>query len=297
MAENTLHYVKFVTALIDRGIWAQMSSAARTLYPVLLRFTDRNYKPVYPGTQTLLRLTGFKQKASLRRARKELVDLGLVSITEGTGRKNTCYHFRFDGLLSDSPTGSSNNPPADHTIAPGISSDPRGKWSDSPPEGSAAAPPYNQIHISIDNNVHGQEKTNPPVDDTARRIDFLRSRYGDSDVDAAFSECHLGGILPTPENLEQLLYGKREYKRNASGWKDMETYLREKISAHSLEHIRRSFMTEEGGVLIFSDDLPPHLKRIIKQLNTNVFFEPMVESDSRINFEQRETGRIRQFWL
>jgi len=48
---NQLTYFIFVCELIDAGIWAEMSPAARTLYPVLLRFSDRNFSPVYPGSK------------------------------------------------------------------------------------------------------------------------------------------------------------------------------------------------------------------------------------------------------
>ena len=100
MKAHELPFFKVVTPLIDSGVWGRMSAAARTLYPVLLRFSDGSFKPVYPGSRLLLKLTGFKQKSSIRKARNELIELGLVSVTTGSGRKNTCYHFRFDALTA-----------------------------------------------------------------------------------------------------------------------------------------------------------------------------------------------------
>src|SRR5690606_13774350 len=125
-------------ALIDSGVWARMSGAARTLYPVLLRFSDRNFKPVYPGTKRLLELTGFKQKASLRRARAELVDLGLITLATGSGRTNTRYHFCFDGVATAPPTGSAERPSV------GLAEPLPGVFAGLP-GGSLEDPPYNQI--------------------------------------------------------------------------------------------------------------------------------------------------------
>jgi len=82
-----LPYAKLVVALFDSGLWARMSAAARALYPALLRFSDGQFKPVFPGTTVLLKMTGFKQKSTLRRAREELVELGLIQFRAGAAGK------------------------------------------------------------------------------------------------------------------------------------------------------------------------------------------------------------------
>ena len=95
MSAGELQYFKFITDVIRSGTWARLSSAARALYPVLLSFTDRHFSPVYPGSNRLLELTGFKQKSSLRKAREELQEAGLILVKKGSGRTNSTYHFIF----------------------------------------------------------------------------------------------------------------------------------------------------------------------------------------------------------
>ncbi len=266
MAENELPYFKFVSALIDTGIWAEMSPAARTLYPVLLRFSDRNFKPVFPGSQTLLKLTGFKQKSSLRRARNELIHLGLISVTEGTGRKNSCYHFRFDDWPDRSP------PWGAKPASPG------GRVRDSqggflePARGATGDPGYNQIHISINNHVPTPQGAEPSDGENRRKKDFLTRRFGQHNVELAVSECKISGIVPTAEHLEEILYSG---ERNQSvTWNELEKYLTDKISPGSFGMIREAFREEKDGWLFFSAGLPMHLQNIVKQVHRNVFFEP-----------------------
>ncbi len=280
MADPNLPYFKFISGLIDSGIWAQMSTAARTLYPVLLRFSDSSFKPVYPGSQTLLRLTGFKQKTSLRRARKELVDLGLVSVTEGSGRKNTCYHFRFDrGDLSRTPREALRAPAAGYPGAPG-------EVAGDTAETSAGTPQYNKIQISINNNVQESDTGKKDVENlNSRQMDFLVRRFGKRNVDLAISECQLAGIPPQAENLKKLLYATESNHRKT--WIEMEKYLTDKISPGSLAIIRESLIEERDGLIIFSDRVPQYLRQVIKQLNQNVFFEPAL---------QEEQTTSRHFW-
>ncbi|MFN3247238.1 MAG: helix-turn-helix domain-containing protein, partial [Leptonema sp. (in: bacteria)] len=171
---NELTYFKFVCELIDAGIWAKMSPAARTLYPVLLRFSDRNFSPVYPGSKKLMELTGFKQKSSLRKARNELVELGLISITLGNGRKNTIYHFRFDWIT---PRGTQKYPSESRnpTTTEGSNSTPVGDTGVAAP-GYSPIPPYNQIQISINNhpvpstNSNHQEMQKDPFEELKKQF-------------------------------------------------------------------------------------------------------------------------------
>jgi len=137
-----LPYAKLVVALFDSGLWARMSAAARALYPALLRFSDGQFKPVFPGTTVLLKMTGFKQKSTLRRAREELVELGLITVSRGSGRKNSYYHFRLDWAGS----GGSLYAPEGVGAAP-----PRGARSASAGVAENERP-YNQVHISINNH-------------------------------------------------------------------------------------------------------------------------------------------------
>ena len=302
MAAQELYYFKFVTALIDLGIWAQMSSAARALYPVLMRFSDPSFKPVYPGTRTLLELTGFKQKSSLRKARRELVTLGLISVTEGSGRKNTFYHFRFDWAHRDTlapPGGSSERPGAGSADAPvGVES--------GGGRGASGDPGYNKIQISINNNVHEKtpevtrgsgaplSRTAPEVKGTSEEtsgensLDFLKRRFGERAVELAGSECRLAGISDNLHNIQKILY------QNGTGhndsWVEVKKNLSGRISPGSLELIEEAFVQEENGVLIFTDRLPEYLKELLKKICRRPFFEP----DSPVLQDQGITRQ--EFW-
>lgn len=148
VGENNTFF-KFMKDIIDSGIWAKLSSAAKALYPVLCQFTNENFKPVWPGTETLLRLTGFKTKKSLQLAKRELVQVGLIDFIPGSGRTHSRYYFRFEYANSKvslprdtrvTSTGVSFSPPGEEIF---------------PPKGDATISP-NQIHININNNSDKQ---------------------------------------------------------------------------------------------------------------------------------------------
>lgn len=89
-------YLAIMSDILDSGTWANLGPAAKALYPVLCKFSNHTFKPVWPGTDALLQLTGFKTKKSLQEARRELVEKGLLHIIPGTGRTSSRYYFRFD---------------------------------------------------------------------------------------------------------------------------------------------------------------------------------------------------------
>jgi len=104
-------YIRLMTDIIDSGVWANLSSAAKTLYPVLLKFSDSRFKPVWPGTEMLLKLTGFKTKKSIVHAKKELTQAGLIYQVPGHGKTATRYHFSFHYEGSKiTPLGDTNIP-------------------------------------------------------------------------------------------------------------------------------------------------------------------------------------------
>jgi len=265
MSAQDLPYFKFVQALIDAGLWAKMSSAARTLYPVLLRFTDRHFSPVYPGSNRLLQLTGFKQKSSLRKAREELIALGLISTTPGTGRSNTVYHFRFDWA---SPRGASQHPAEGPTTLPSGS----GQAS---PGGVVGVSPYNQIHISIHNKPEflstGSQESAPA--DVWRK---LNEQYGSDTVQRTRNELDLAGLSSGPEDVQKILSGSSASAGMSSGesWQNLREFLRERISPMSLEQLDRALLREGEGVLIFRSTLPEHLKHLLGRVAPHVCFEP-----------------------
>ncbi len=253
MQGQELPYFKFVSALIDTGLWARMSAAARTLYPVLLRFSDRHFKPVWPGTKLLLELTGFKQKASIRKARQELVQLGLIAMTPGTGGQRTFYHFRFDWGDTVAPPGGVRRNPTE-----GYAGDPAGGAS-AIRGGVPAEPPYNKIHISIINNVPGRQDLAP-----------LEKRFGPDSVRDAVQMCTQEGIAVTPANVEKILY--RDRQEPGDSFSVLETELARIVAPASLEEIRRAYAGSLQGRLVFSDDLPDYLKALVQHISTGVTF-------------------------
>lgn len=275
MKAHEMPFFKIVSPLIDSGIWARMSAAARTLYPVLLRFSDGSFKPVYPGSRVLLKLTGFKQKSSIRKARNELIELGLVSVTTGSGRKNTCYHFRFDTLgdmlapprvsAESSAEGSAAIPGG---VAPAFSGDPE------------STPQYNKIHISINNNVQSEEEGGAQSQEAKEqstaaadreRIEFFERRFGREMVDLAISECELAGMPATADNVSRVLY--QNSPKGEASIEELLQALRSRISPGSLQLIEEQFLETRAELLIFSSALPGHLQALLRRMSDQILFE------------------------
>ncbi|MCE9598417.1 MAG: helix-turn-helix domain-containing protein [Spirochaetia bacterium] len=252
MKGESLPFAKLVTALFDRGIWARMSGAARALYPVLLRFSDGQFKGVYPGASRLMELTGFKHKKTIREARNELIALGLVVATRGTGRTNTYYHFRFDwvGDTSSTPSGIAGSLPGGHGKASvGVES-----RTLRMPQGE---PPHNQIHISITNNVH------PSI---PAELENLRRKFGEEKVRLALSECDLAGLDANPANVESILSGR------AGCWGAMREKLAGMISPDSLKLLESALIEDDGVSMRFDASVPLHLKKILTRHTGRVEF-------------------------
>ena len=126
MSEHN-QYIKFMSDIIDSGLWGKLSPASKTLYPVLLKFSNQDFKPVWPSTKKLLELTGFKTKKSIIQAKKELSDCGLLHVAQGGGRESTTYYFSFNypgskitplGYKSDHLRGIPDEPAEVHGHSP-----------------------------------------------------------------------------------------------------------------------------------------------------------------------------------
>ncbi len=251
MKSDSLPFAKLVVALFDTGLWARMSAAARALYPALLRFSDGRFSPVFPSTTQLMKLTGFKQKRSVRDARNELVDLGLISITSGTGRKNTYYHFRFDwvggtqmplsGVASHPSEGAGH---ASEGVPGGISA------------GASQLSPHNQIHITITNHLENR---------LPAELQGMIGKFGEDRVRGAVSRLTEAGLPANAANVEGLLH-------HAPEWKSLRDRLASSLSRESLRILERSLLGEAEGVLRFRDDLPGHLKKIVTRHTGRVEF-------------------------
>ena len=279
--KTKLTFFKFATIIVESGLWAKMSATAKSLYPVLLRFSDQHFKPVYPGTKHLLVLTGFKSKASLKRARKELISLGLISVQSGYGRKNTRYYFHFDSIIegytltpqrgeSKHLTRAGKDPSEGKTYSPGES-------REELLEGSQKSPPYNKINISINNQVPNQEKN---------IFREMREQYGDEKVDLAISECQLAGIKVNFQSLLKILKQKQGLKSSVCDsrdtWESLVRYLQGKISPTSLELIKQAKIDDKNGVFVFRSALPLHLKSLLEKICGQVIFEPDIERPSQL---------------
>ena len=151
-------YLAIMSDILDSGTWAKMGPAAKALYPVLCKFSNHTFKPVWPGTDELLRLTGFKTKKSLQEAKKELIRLGLLHVVAGTGRTSSHYYFRFDYPNSrvDIETHRANA-----VSRRGIPEQPPAGY-DSTPQGVAGVPP-NHINIHINKLTQTTNNNNPDL--------------------------------------------------------------------------------------------------------------------------------------
>ena len=151
-------YLAIMSDILDSGTWAKMGPAAKALYPVLCKFSNHTFKPVWPGTDELLRLTGFKTKKSLQEAKKELIHLGLLHVVAGTGRTSSHYYFRFDYPSSrvDIEAHRSNT-----IIRRGIQESPPADYAGTP-QGGATTPP-NHINIHINKLTQTTNNNNPDV--------------------------------------------------------------------------------------------------------------------------------------
>ena len=173
MGANNM-YLAIMSDILDSGIWAKLGPAAKALYPVLCKFSNHTFKPVWPGTDELLRLTGFKTKKSLQEAKRELSDMGLLHIIPGTGRTPSHYYFRFDypGSRVDIETH------RDSAVS-------RRRINESPTEGGAGNPEGagqispNHINIHINKLTQTTNNNNPDVSSLLNEFFGISKPRGD----------------------------------------------------------------------------------------------------------------------
>ncbi|MDX1961150.1 MAG: helix-turn-helix domain-containing protein [Leptospiraceae bacterium] len=166
MGDYTQNYSKFMNDIIDSGTWAKLSSSSKTLYPVLLKFSDQNFKQVWPSTSTLLKLTGFKSKKSIQEAKRDLIHNGLLKVINGKGHENSVYIFTFNYKDSKiSPQRATNIPLREEVASP------RENGNILPQSASSITP--NQINITITNN--NEPKNNKIVKE--KESDFTWSDF------------------------------------------------------------------------------------------------------------------------
>lgn len=176
MGEPIGQYFKFMSDIIDSGTWARLSAGARTLYPVLLKFSDQNFKKVWPSTSTLMKLTGFKNKRSIIDAKRDLVEAGLIHIIPGKGHKNSVYSFTFcyeREVQFNAPQGS--------TAITSLGSNERTEGGHyGAPQGTVSAAP-NNINITIQNTQNQKENNRSTMSP-----EILNSKYSKDLLVAAY---------------------------------------------------------------------------------------------------------------
>lgn len=173
MGANNM-YLAIMSDILDSGVWAKLGPAAKALYPVLCKFSNHTFKPVWPGTDELLRLTGFKTKKSLQEAKRELSDMGLLHIIPGTGRTPSHYYFRFDypGSRVDIETH------RDSAVSRRrVSESPSGEAVESPEGVSRISP--NHINIHINKLTQTTNNNNPDVSSLLNEFFGLSKPRGD----------------------------------------------------------------------------------------------------------------------
>jgi hypothetical protein len=220
-------YFKFMSDIIESGVWAELCSSARTLYPVLLKFSDSTFKPVWPNTETLMQLTGFKTKKSIIEAKKDLCKWGLLQIIPGTGHTSTRYYFTFNY------PGSKLAPQGYRFVDPRSSESSSSGGSPGGAQGISSGNP-NHIQITINNN---QNKTKIKKTTVYGEEDILRTNYKH----------------------------KSDQNQSPVSWKDFLQWAKSSLSESSYQQLSSLEVESDGKVLFFRSPVNQFLKQMIQK--------------------------------
>lgn len=190
MESNNL-YLAMMSDILDSGAWAKLGPAAKALYPVLCKFSNHTFKPVWPGTDELLRLTGFKTKKSLQEAKRELINKGLLDVVPGSGRKSSHYYFRFE--YPGSRVDIEKHREA-RLSRRGIAEYPAGGSGHTPEGGGVVSP--NHINIHINKLTQTTNNNNPDV------LSLLNEFFGNRGTRGDFKEQLVHDMLEKYGQLE-----------------------------------------------------------------------------------------------
>ncbi|TGK01738.1 helix-turn-helix domain-containing protein [Leptospira langatensis] len=266
-------YIKFLSDIIESGIWANLSPAAKTLYLVLLKFSDHTFKPVWPSNESLIRLTGLKTKKSINEGKKDLVRAGLLQFVPGTGHKNSMYYFCFN-------YPGSKIPPQGGIFGTlgGGAEDASGASQSTPERGYPGNP--NNINITI-NNTQNQKPTGTKKD---LSLDSLAADYGDPILNEAIEIAKAQGF---DENLHYIrgicknLSGQRqpnfEHRAkapsstpdNERSWRGFLIWCQGNLSKSSLDLLEKTRVEPDGNTLLILDPVPDSLRLIITKYFTD----------------------------
>lgn len=264
MSEFNNQYIKFMSDIIDSGLWGRLSPAAKTLYPVLLKFSDQNFKQVWPGTDLLLKLTGFKTKKSIVLGKKELIKEGLLYYRPGSGRTNSVYYFTFNY------PGSKIIHQRDKTIPlTGIQTSPREDDALTPQTVPSGIP--NHLNITITN-------TQSLKTDKEESYEKLIDMYGIKVVDEAYQmaklkgfETNLSYVAGICKNISRK--GKENVFKNnqeidtaqhvIDSWRSFIDWSKMHLTRSSVDILKQISISVDGRSIYIQEDLSDFLKQII----------------------------------
>lgn len=251
--------------IIDSGIWGRLSPAAKTLYPVLLKFSDQNFKQVWPGTDLLLKLTGFKTKKSITLGKKELIKEGLLYYRPGSGRTNSLYYFTFNYQ------GSKISPQGDKKILPtDIQHSPLGKDFFHTQENTAATP--NHLNITITNNQSVR------TDNEKESYEKLLDIYDLAIVDEAYQMArskglennisYITGICKNLSKKSKSAMSKNNQEMDSAqyvidSWRGFIEWSKVHLTRSSVEILQQISISVDGRTIFIEKDLSEFLKQII----------------------------------
>lgn len=274
--------------IIDSGTWARLSSAAKTLYPVLLKFSDQSFKQVWPSTQKLLSLTGFKTKKSLISAKKELIKEGLIQYKPGTGRSSSTYYFSFNYEGSRiTPQWYKNGHP----------------WGGAPETGEVDAASHqgaiqgnpNNINITITNN-----QTNKPPQEKQGvfTTEQIISIYGLELYTLAHEIARKKGLESNIAYINAICKNKveeigkkftKEKHENDENmdssllWNSFLLWAKEHLTANSLTHLKSISVVFDGKTIYIQQKVGDFMKRIIEK-----YFQEEVSPPPLILFSEKK---------
>lgn len=293
-------YIRLMTDIIDSGVWAELSHAAKTLYPVLLKFSDYNFKPVWPNTETLMRLTGFKTKKSIVSAKKELTQAGLLFQVPGSGRTSTRYHFSFHY------EGSKITPLGDTQILLREAGQETPGGSKSETKGGSLGTP-NHINITISNTNHvpnakelgenlGQTKEGKK--DFESLVDLFGpeialeayrkavSLHMESNVSYVQTLCR---ELVSLQRKEVLNSGQNQSTPATSphpaSWSGFLTWASHQLTESSFRQLEQVKVETDGNVIVVTSAVFGHLRQIIQ-----MYFTERVKPVVLVVFTEVEEG-------
>lgn len=269
-------YIKLMSDIIDSGTWGELTSAGRTLYPVLLKFSDQNFKPVWPNTDTLMRLTGFKSKKSIIEGKRDLVRKGLIQFKPGTGHTSSKYYFSFAYKGSKiEPQGWKNGYPGGGEMpVSGVASGGAQGWSQGNP---------NNINITITNNQKVPNSTNEEkIKKNKPSASSILEEFGSQVFAIATERAKKKGLENNFAYIQAICRAEieklpnsnqSEIQQNAPGklvpsWEGFLEWAKKYLPNSSINYFRNLDIKFEGRTIFITGDVPVFQKQILYKFFT-----------------------------